>query len=286
MTRLENGETLNEGLCLRCARELGIGPVNDMLAKMGITDDELARMDDDMEQFAAMMSGGDPEEDGDEAALLPDGYEGQDEDGAESEEGRAPAVDFGSMLGDLFGRSMNRGGDRDAEKSADGEKNAESGRSRKEKKKKAKFLDSYCVNLTARARDGALDRVIGRDRELARLVQILCRRQKNNPCLIGEPGVGKTAIAEALAQNIAAGEVPYKLQNKEVHLLDLTALVAGTQFRGQFESRMKGLIEDIKTAGNIILVIDEVHTIAGAGDAEGSMNAANILKPALSRGEI
>ena len=276
MTRLENGETLNEGLCIRCARELGIGPVNEMLSKMGITDEELDRMDDDMEQFAAMMSGGNPEEDGDEAALLPDFFDGGDD--SDNDEGRAPAVDFGSMLGGIFGRA--------ADKSADREKDGEQKQNKKEKKKKAKFLDSYCVNLTARAREGALDRVIGRERELARLVQILCRRQKNNPCLIGEPGVGKTAIAEALAQNIVSGEVPYKLQNKEVHLLDLTALVAGTQFRGQFESRMKGLIEDIKTAGNIILVIDEVHTIAGAGDAEGSMNAANILKPALSRGEI
>jgi len=275
MTRLENGETLNEGLCIRCAKELGIGPVNDMLAKMGIGDEDLDRMDADMEQFATLMSDGGPEDpdmDGetDDAALLPDTV--SDEDDA-ADEGRAPAVDFGSMLGDLFGRKRAEGGD--------AQKN-----SKKEKKKKAKFLDAYCVNLTRRAQMGELDRVIGRERELARLLQILCRRQKNNPCLIGEPGVGKTAIAEALAQKIAAGEVPFKLQNKEVHLLDLTALVAGTQFRGQFESRMKGLIEDIKAAGNIILVIDEVHTIAGAGDAEGSMNAANILKPSLSRGEI
>ena len=277
MTRLENGETFNEGLCIRCAKEFGIGPVNDMLAKMGISDDDLARMDDDMEQFAAMMSGEAPDSEGDEAALLPDVMEAEEDDEAENDEGRAPAVDFGSMLGGIFGRGMGNSGE---------ESKGEGRTSKKEKKKKAKFLDAYCVNLTARARDGALDCVIGRERELARLVQILCRRQKNNPCLIGEPGVGKTAIAEALAQNIASGKVPYKLQNKEVHLLDLTALVAGTQFRGQFESRMKGLIEDIKTAGNIILVIDEVHTIAGAGDAEGSMNAANILKPALSRGEI
>ncbi len=275
MTRLENGETVSEGFCIRCAKELGIGPVNDMLAKMGIGDEELERMDADMEQFAAMMEGGIPddgepaEEDGDAAQLLPDVTE---EDGDGADEGRAPAVDIGSMFGDLFGRPM---------KAKDGSQG-----SKKEKKKKAKFLDAYCVNLTARARRGELDRVIGRDREIARLLQILCRRQKNNPCLIGESGVGKTAIAEALAQKIAVQDVPYKLQNKEVHLLDLTALVAGTQFRGQFESRMKGLIEDIKAAGNIILVIDEVHTIAGAGDAEGSMNAANILKPALSRGEI
>ncbi len=275
MTRMENGETTNEGLCIRCARELGIGPVNDMLSKMGISDEELERMDADMEQFAAMMEGGgaDDADDPDAAALLPDTVSDADDGDDESDEGRAPAVDLHSMLGGLFGRPA-------------GQDEKASSRPKKEKKKKQKFLDAYCVNLTARARNNALDSVIGREREIARLVQILCRRQKNNPCLIGEPGVGKTAIAEALAQNIARGEVPYKLQNKEVHLLDLTALVAGTQFRGQFESRMKGLIEDIKQAGNIILVIDEVHTIAGAGDAEGSMNAANILKPALSRGEI
>ena len=283
MTRMDGNETLNEGLCLRCAREMGIGPVNDMLKKMGISDDDLDRMDNDMEQFAAMMNGGDPEaEDDDGAPMLPDFMPQGEEDGDDdAEEGRAPAVDFGSMLGGLFGHPMKRD---DGQSEADDAKAPK--KEKKEKKKKAKFLDSYCVNLTARAREGKLDTVIGRDREIARLIQILCRRQKNNPCLIGEPGVGKTAIAEALAQKIAAADVPYKLQDKEVHLLDLTALVAGTQFRGQFESRMKGLIEDIKTAGNIILVIDEVHTIAGAGDAEGSMNAANILKPALSRGEI
>ncbi len=275
MTRMDGNETVNEGLCIRCAKEMGIGPVNDMLAKMGISDDDLARMDDDMEQFAAMMGGASPDMEDDDAPMLPDFLPPDMEGEEETDDGRAPAVDFGSMLKNMFGH-----GSRGDEKAEREEKHAP------KKKKKAKFLDSYCVNLTARARDGALDSVIGRDREIARMIQILCRRQKNNPCLIGEPGVGKTAIAEALAQRIVAGEVPYKLQNKEVHLLDLTALVAGTQFRGQFESRMKGLIDDIKTAGNIILVIDEVHTIAGAGDAEGSMNAANILKPALSRGEI
>ena len=275
MTRIENGETANEGLCLRCAKELGIGPVNDMLSKMGIDEEELDRMDADMEQFAAMMGGDGSDEGSDSAALLPDFT--PDDDADESDEGRAPAVDFGSLLGGIFGHAPGQ-----ANAAADEEPKAP----KKEKKKKAKFLDSYCVNLSARAAAGELDAVIGREREIARLIQILCRRQKNNPCLIGEPGVGKTAIAEALAQKIAAGDVSYKLQNKQVHLLDLTALVAGTQFRGQFESRMKGLIEDVKNAGNVILVIDEVHTIAGAGDAEGSMNAANILKPALSRGEI
>ena len=278
MTRLDGNQTDTDGVCLRCAKEMGIGPVNDILAKMGISDEDLERMDNDMEQLSEMMDQPAPDaEDEDGAPLLPDFTSSDEEGDDESDEGRAPAVDFRSMFGGMLGRARRN------DDNADGD---EEPRSRGKKKKKTKFLDSYCVNLTARAREGKLDTVIGRDREIARLIQILCRRQKNNPCLIGEPGVGKTAIAEALAQKIAAADVPYKLQNKEVHLLDLTALVAGTQFRGQFESRMKGLIEDIKNAGNIILVIDEVHTLAGAGDAEGSMNAANILKPALSRGEI
>ncbi|MBP3919857.1 MAG: ATP-dependent Clp protease ATP-binding subunit [Clostridia bacterium] len=296
MTRLEGGESFNEGLCIQCAKELGIGPVNDMLKKMGIDDDDLERMNADMEQLAQSIGDSDADglEDADEAeeageALLEAG------DAEEDTEGRAPAVNpeklFGgdSPLSGLFGMfGGNRGLDANGngKKNGDGDKEDTGFKNQGKKNKKKKFLDAYCVDLTKRAKDGALDRVIGRERELARLIQILCRRQKNNPCLIGEPGVGKTAIAEALAQKITAGEVPFKLQNKEVHLLDLTALVAGTQFRGQFESRMKGLIEEVKALGNIILVIDEVHTIAGAGDAEGSMNAANILKPALSRGEI
>ncbi|MGM9626185.1 MAG: ATP-dependent Clp protease ATP-binding subunit, partial [Eubacteriales bacterium] len=291
------------------AKDLGIGPVNDMLKKMGIDDEDLDRMNADMEQLAQSLGdsltddentdgiaadgdtdhtqadGADEADDDDAAEALPDTVSDPDA----GDEGRAPAVNpeklFGehAPFGGLFG--MFGGNGNNPEKI----KNSGDGASPKTKNKnnrKKKFLDAYCVDLTKRARNGELDCVIGRERELSRLIQILCRRQKNNPCLIGEPGVGKTAIAEALAQRIAADDVPYKLQNKEVHLLDLTALVAGTQFRGQFESRMKGLIEEIKTLGNIILVIDEVHTIAGAGDAEGSMNAANILKPALSRGEI
>ncbi|MBQ3065446.1 MAG: ATP-dependent Clp protease ATP-binding subunit [Clostridia bacterium] len=277
MTRLENGESINEGLCIKCAKELGIGPVNDMLEKMGIDDEQLERMDADLEQLAMSMDDAeDMDENGDASAE--DGMLAELEE--DSDEGRAPAVNLEKLFGNapfggMFGLSSSRKQDPSSERPRN-----------KDKKKKKKFLDEYCVDLTKRAREGELDSIIGRDRELARLLQILCRRQKNNPCLIGEPGVGKTAIAEALAQKIAAGDVPFKLQNKEVHLLDLTALVAGTQFRGQFESRMKGLIAEIKALGNIILVIDEVHTIAGAGDAEGSMNAANILKPALSRGEI
>ena len=270
MTRLENGETKSEGLCLKCAKELGIGPVNDVLQKMGIDDEQLAKMDEDMEQY--MQESSDLTEEGDDPGT------------EDSDEGRAPAVDFGKMMQNLpfsgmFGLS---GGKQNTESAPAEEKTSE----HSPKKKKRKFLDAYCVDLTKRASEGKLDPVIGREREIARMIQILCRRQKNNPCLIGEPGVGKTAIAEALAQKIVAGTVPERLSEKEVLLLDMTALVAGTQFRGQFESRMKGLIEEIKSFGNIILVIDEVHTLAGAGDAEGSMNAANILKPALSRGEI
>ncbi len=255
ITRLENGETKNEGICLQCAKELGIKPIDDILQKMGITGEELDRMSEDAEEF---MQGMVPADEGDEPSM----------------DGGAPAIDFNKVL-------------RDSGLGGDGAKQSDT-KSRKEqpKNQKRKFLDAYCQNVTAKARDGKLDRIVGRERELSRVIQILCRRQKNNPCLIGEPGVGKTAIAEALAQKIAAGDVPYKLKNCEIYLMDLTALVAGTQFRGQFESRILGLIREVKEAGNIILVIDEVHNIVGAGDAEGSMNAANILKPALSRGEI
>ena len=258
ITRLENGETKNEGICLKCARELGIKPIDDILKKMGITNEEFDQMADSAEDFMQGMVPG--------------------EDGENPEDGGAPAVDFGKLMresglgGQTAGRNAENGA---AQKAPEGGKSA-----------KRKFLDAYCTNLTDKARRGELDRIIGRERELARVIQILCRRQKNNPCLIGEPGVGKTAIAEALAQRIAAGDVPYRLKGSEVYLVDLTALVAGTQFRGQFESRILGLIREVKEAGNIILVIDEVHNIVGAGDAEGSMNAANILKPALSRGEI
>ncbi len=250
--RIDNNETKSEGICLKCAKELGIKPINDMMDKMGIDEDALERIDDEME------------------GLIETGDFGEDA------EGKAPAVDFSKIFGG-FGRPAPKGGE--TEKKSDGDKKSD-------KKTKKKFLSEYCLDLTAKAARGEMDKIIGRERELSRLIQILLRRQKNNPCLIGEPGVGKTAIAEALAQRIAKGEVPYKLKNKEVHLVDLTSIVAGTQFRGQFEQRIKGLINECKKLGNIILVIDEVHSIVGAGDAEGSMNAANILKPALSRGEI
>ena len=255
ITRLENGETKNEGICLKCAKELGIKPIDDILKKMGITNEEFDQMADSAEDF---MQGMIPAEDGES----PDG-----------EDGGAPAIDFGKLM-----RESGLGGPQG--KAEQEKKQAEA------KNPKRKFLDTYCTCLTDKARRGELDKMVGRERELARVIQILCRRQKNNPCLIGEPGVGKTAIAEALAEKIAAGDVPYRLKGSEVYLVDLTALVAGTQFRGQFESRILGLIREVKEAGNIILVIDEVHNIVGAGDAEGSMNAANILKPALSRGEI
>ncbi len=256
----EKNEMVNEGLCLKCAAGLGLPQVEDMMKRMGITPEDLENVSNEMMQA---FGGAEEMED------LPNA----DED---EEEGKTATFPF---LNRLFGGNnptdpqppMGGG----SQRSAGGKT-----------EKKRKFLDNYCINLSQRARQGKLDAVIGREEEIERVVQILNRRQKNNPCLIGEPGVGKTAIAEGLAQRIVAGEVPFKLKNKEVYLLDLTALVAGTQFRGQFESRMKGLIEEIRKAGNVILVIDEVHNIVGAGDAEGSMNAANILKPALSRGEI
>ena len=271
ITKLENGTSKNEGLCLKCARELGIKPIDDMMKKMGITDEDLDNLTTEM-----MSAFGGAE--GLESLMNPNKGEGEDSD--EEDDGRTATFPF---LNQLFG-----GGSTPAQQPAPGE-GAPPPRTEKNgvpKQPKRKFLDSYCISLTQKAKDGKLDRLIGRDREVERVTQILNRRQKNNPCLIGEPGVGKTAIAEGLAQKIVNGDVPYKLLEKEVYLLDLTALVAGTQFRGQFESRMKGLIEEIKKLGNIILVIDEVHNIVGAGDAEGSMNAANILKPALSRGEL
>ena len=269
ITKLENGTSKNEGLCLKCAKELGIKPIDDMMKKMGITDEDLDNLTNEM-----MSAFGGAE-----------GLEGlmnqPKNDDEEDDDGRTATFPF---LNQLFGGgnppAPQQSGPSEGSQSPRGEKNGTA------KPPKRKFLDSYCISLTQRAKDGKLDQLIGRDREVERVVQILNRRQKNNPCLIGEPGVGKTAIAEGLAQKIAQGDVPYKLLDKEVYLLDLTALVAGTQFRGQFESRMKGLIEEIRKLGNIILVIDEVHNIVGAGDAEGSMNAANILKPALSRGEL
>ena len=258
VTRMDNGQSTNEGLCISCAKELGIKPVNDMLEKFGISEDDMEQMNQQMEE---MMAYGEDEENG----FTPGG---------------APVFPF---LQNLFGGQMPPvEGQPVEEGSAD--KTAEDKKAKKEKKRK--YLPVYCTDLTARARHGELDPTIGREREIDRVTQILSRRTKNNPCLIGEPGVGKTAIAEGLAQRISEGQVPARLLGKELQLLDMTALVAGTQFRGQFESRIKGLIDEVKAAGNIILFIDEVHTLVGTGDSEGSMSAANILKPALSRGEI
>ena len=268
ITKLEGGQSKNEGLCLKCAKELGIKPIDDMIQKMGITDEDLENLTSEM---MSAFGGAEGME-----GLMPQDREDGDED-----DGRTATFPF---LNQLFGAGA-AGGDAEPKKDAAPRPDKNGGKGQ-ERPVKRKFLENYCISLTQRAQEGKLDRLIGRERELERVIQILNRRQKNNPCLIGEPGVGKTAIAEGLAMKIAKGDVPYKLLDKEVYLLDLTALVAGTQFRGQFESRMKGLIEEIKKLGNIILVIDEVHNIVGAGDAEGSMNAANILKPALSRGEL
>ncbi len=258
ITRMEGDKPVNDGICLTCAKELGIKPVDDLLQKFGITDDDMEQMD---QQLGALMN---PEENGEggEGDFMPGG-----------------AATF-PFLQNLFGGTPAAAPDAGPSdtKAQDKEK--------KQKEKKRKYLATYCTDLTRKAREGRLDAIIGRDREIYRVVQILSRRTKNNPCLIGEPGVGKTAIAEGLALRIAAGNVPMRLQQKEIHLLDLTALVAGTQFRGQFESRIKGLVDEVKAEGNIILFIDEVHNLVGTGDAEGSMSAANILKPALSRGEI
>ena len=259
ITRIENGATLNEGYCLKCARTLGIPQINDAVNQMGISAEDLDALDDEMASIFGQGQPGDGED-----------------DEIESQTATFP------LLNQLFGGSDRRRDLPEKQQPREKEKEPE----QPKKNKKHKFLDAYCMNLTGRAREGKLDKVVGRDAETERVIQILNRRQKNNPCLIGEPGVGKTAIAEGLAQRIAQGDVPFKLRDKEVFLLDLTALVAGTQFRGQFESRMKSLIAEVKACGNIILVIDEVHNLVGAGDAEGSMNAANILKPALSRGEI
>ena len=261
----EKNEMVNEGLCLKCAAQLGLPQVEEMMKRMGITPEDLENINSEM-----MQAFGGAEEMSD----LP-------EDSGEDDEESGKTATF-PFLNRLFSNSSNPPAEQPRDNAGAGQQQP-AGR---KKDQKRKFLDNYCINLSQRVRDGKLDAVIGLEQEIERVVQILNRRQKNNPCLIGEPGVGKTAIAEGLAQRIVSGDVPFKLRQKEVYLLDLTALVAGTQFRGQFESRMKGLIEEIRKAGNIILVIDEVHNIVGAGDAEGSMNAANILKPALSRGEI
>ena len=257
IAKTENGKTTKQGYCIKCANELGIGQVSEILKQIGLTQEDLESMDQELDGLMQASDG----------AVEPSM--------AGDEENNAPAIDFGKLFGQ-FGKP-------DGGKSQPGKGKKPAGG---DGKKERRFLKDYCTDLTGAAREGKLDRVIGREKELLRVVQILMRRQKNNPCLIGEPGVGKTAIAEALAQKIVAGDVPYKLRDKEVFVLDLAALVAGTQFRGQFEGRMKGLIEEIKREGNIILMIDEVHSIVGAGDAEGSMNAANIMKPALSRGDV
>ena len=262
ITKMENGVTMNEGYCLKCARSLGIPQIDHAVKQMGISEEDLDLLSDEMSSMFGQRDNSD-----------------QDDDEIDSQTATFP------LLNQLFG-GANSNPPAQPSRPAPKKEQPEEKENGKKKNRKHKFLDSYCMDLTGRARSGQLDRVIGRDVETERVIQILNRRQKNNPCLIGEPGVGKTAIAEGLAQRIAEGNVPYKLRDKEVFLLDLTALVAGTQFRGQFESRMKSLIGEIRECGNIILVIDEVHNLVGAGDAEGSMNAANILKPALSRGEI
>ncbi len=277
VTRLENGKAVNEGLCLQCAKELNIKPVTDMIERFGITDSDIENVAQELqnanpeELISALMRGvgNDLEEDDAEE------FDEYNEEEEEENQSRTSVIPFFSMQAQEDPEDEERQGRR-----------GRWGQKKKKPDKKRKFLSGYAVDLTRKAREGGLDRVIGRESEIERVIQILNRRQKNNPCLIGEPGVGKTAVAEGLAAKIAQGEVPFKLQNKEVWLLDMTAMVAGTQFRGQFESRMKGLIDEVKNLGNIILVIDEVHNLAGAGDAEGSMNAANILKPALSRGEV
>ena len=253
VSKFVDGKVDNEGYCLKCARELGISQVDAVMKQYGITEEDLEKMEPEIE----------------DASELPDTV--PDEEG--SDDGKAPPINFMKLFSGML-------------PFAGGMKTEKKPVVKGKPDDRRKFLGLYCTDLTAKAKNGGIDRIVGRDRELARVMQILCRRQKNNPCLIGEPGVGKTAVAEALAIKIAAGDVPFRLRGKEVHLVDMTAIVAGTQFRGQFETRMKGLIDEVKSLGNIILVIDEVHTIASAGDAEGSMNAANILKPALSRGEI
>ena len=270
INRIENGQSHQEGLCLKCARELHIKPIDDIISKMGINDEDLDGLSSEMMEAMQNLSGN-----GDDLMNI------ENDDDSSDDDGKTATFPF---LNRLFG-AQNAANAENRDNAAEAER-PRVGKDGGERKPKRKFLDNYCISLTDRARAGKLDRMIGRSEELERVIQILNRRQKNNPCLIGEPGVGKTAIAEGLAQRIASGDVPAKLRDKQVFLLDLTSLVAGTQFRGQFESRMKGLIEEIRREGNIILVIDEVHNLVGAGDAEGSMNAANILKPALSRGEI
>ncbi|MEG0898118.1 MAG: ATP-dependent Clp protease ATP-binding subunit [Oscillospiraceae bacterium] len=265
MSHLENGKTVNEGLCLQCAKEMGIPQVKELIDKMGISDDDIENMND---QMMELMGG-----------------EGEGDD---FEMGGAQQLPFlQNIFGGLMPADNSQQNEIPEKSSGNSKKEPKDKEPKKDKKdKKRKFLDGYCENLTTKAREGKIDKIVGRDEEIYRVLQILNRRSKNNPCLIGEPGVGKTAIAEGIAQRLADGNIPPRLADKQLYLLDLTGMVAGTQFRGQFESRVKGLIEDIKAEGNVILFIDEVHNLVGAGDSEGSMNAANILKPALSRGEI
>ena len=274
VTKVENGEKATKGLCLKCAKEMGVpvdNIVGNMMNQFGISPEQMESAEEEL------------------TAMMEQASEGLPSDCDDNADGGAPAIDLPKLFRDA-GLFMSK----DGGKAADAPKESENASDPKQKaakkkakeEKKLKFLTTYSRNLTQYARDGKLDRIVGRDKELARVIQILCRRQKNNPCLIGEPGVGKTAIAEALASKIVAGDVPYKLQGKEIYLVDMTALVAGTQFRGQFESRILGLLNEVHEVGNAILVIDEVHNIVGAGEAEGSVNAANILKPALSRGEV
>lgn len=268
ISTIQGTEKRDEGLCLICAKELGVPQVNDYLEKMGISDDDLE------ETYKMLFGESDPDADADE---------GEDNDDEFSPGGAGTVLPFFQRFAAANNAVSNSDGKTDGDKQnvKDDKK-----RNKKKEEKKRKFLDTYCTNLTAKAKKGEIDRIIGREKEIYRVMQILSRRTKNNPCIIGEPGVGKTAIAEGIAQKLADGDVPFRLQGKELYMLDLTALVAGTQFRGQFESRVKALIEEIKNAGNIILFIDEVHNLVGTGDSEGTMNAANILKPALSRGEV
>ena len=261
--KMEDGKVVPEGLCIKCAREMNVGSINQMIDQLGISDEELEQASEQMSQFMENMQDFDFGSVGD--MLDPDNAEG------------VQTLPFAS----LFGNNAEESGDTKTGKGSN-KKKGKKGR----KDDPRKFLNNYCNNLTAKAKRGEIDAIIGREKEISRAIQILCRRTKNNPCLIGEPGVGKTAVAEGLAIKIAKGEVPANLADKEIYLLDLTALVAGTQFRGQFEGRIKGLVDEVKSEGNIILFIDEVHNLVGTGDSEGTMNAANILKPALSRGEI
>ena len=262
ITKIEGPDkTTQEGLCLKCARELGVKPLDNIMEQMGITEDDLEALSGEIESLADLNN------------LVAAGADGSDDDAPHETD----------PLSNPPAPSSPRGPQQPLRPS-DGPRTRTQAPPRDDKKRK--YLNNYCENLSRKAAEGRIDHIVGRERETDRVIQILNRRQKNNPCLIGEPGVGKTAVAEGLAIRINEGRIPFKMRNKEVHLLDLTALVAGTQFRGQFESRMKGLIDEVKRLGNIILVIDEVHNIVGAGDSEGSMNAANILKPALARGDI